>query len=56
MNTNLSILDEFPMELEMQELEAMEAPGFWTGLGIGVGITAVAVVVASSYVVSVTIT
>ncbi|GAA1460161.1 hypothetical protein NE857_32730 [Nocardiopsis exhalans] len=28
------------LELEMQELEAMEAPGFWTGVSIGVGISA----------------
>ena len=24
-----------PTELEMQELEPMEAPGFWTGFGQG---------------------
>ncbi|GAB7100043.1 hypothetical protein JCM3263A_15180 [Thermobifida fusca] len=26
---------EVALELEMQELEAMEAPGFWTGAGVG---------------------
>lgn len=25
------------LELGMQELEAMEAPGWWTGIGISVG-------------------
>ncbi|WP_188266063.1 MULTISPECIES: daptide-type RiPP [unclassified Streptomyces] len=30
------------LELGMQELEAMEAPGFWTGFSIGVGIVSVA--------------
>lgn len=25
------------LELGMQELEAMEAPGWWTGIGVGVG-------------------
>jgi hypothetical protein len=28
------------IELEMQELEALESPGFWTGVSIGVGISA----------------
>ncbi|GAA1092595.1 daptide-type RiPP [Nocardiopsis metallicus] len=28
------------LELEMQELEAMEAPGFWTGVSVGVAISA----------------
>ncbi|MFU8872168.1 daptide-type RiPP [Micromonospora sp. SL4-19] len=28
------------LELEMQELEALEAPGFWTGVSIGVAISA----------------
>lgn len=28
------------LELEMQELEALESPGFWTGVSIGVAITA----------------
>lgn len=28
------------IELEMQELEALESPGFWTGVSIGVAITA----------------
>lgn len=34
------------LELDMQELEAMEAPGFWTGFAIGAG--AVTVVLASA--------
>ena len=28
------------VELEMQELEALEAPGFWTGVSTGVAISA----------------
>ena len=28
------------VELEMQELEPMEAPGFWTGVSIGTAISA----------------
>ena len=28
------------LELEMQELEALESPGFWTGVSIGVAISA----------------
>ncbi|GAB7103535.1 daptide-type RiPP [Streptomyces phaeofaciens] len=27
------------VELEMQELEALEAPGFWTGVSIGAGVS-----------------
>ncbi|MFI0819793.1 daptide-type RiPP [Streptomyces sp. NPDC021098] len=27
------------LELEMQELEALEAPGFWTGVSIGATIS-----------------
>ncbi|MFB4424064.1 daptide-type RiPP [Streptomyces sp. QL37] len=30
------------LELGMQELEAMEAPGFWTGFSVGVAISGVA--------------
>ena len=28
------------VELEMQELESLEAPGFWEGVSIGVAISA----------------
>ncbi|WP_198659186.1 daptide-type RiPP [Nocardiopsis sp. FIRDI 009] len=28
------------VELEMQELEPLEAPGFWTGVGVGTVISA----------------
>lgn len=28
------------LELGMQELEAMEAPGLWTGIGVGGGAAA----------------
>jgi len=37
------------LELGMQELEDMEAPGFWTGFSIGVGIVSVAVGSAALY-------
>ncbi|MGW1794111.1 daptide-type RiPP [Streptomyces tubercidicus] len=32
--------EEIALELEMQELESLEAPGYWTGVSIGVGISA----------------
>ncbi|MFI5493502.1 daptide-type RiPP [Actinoplanes sp. NPDC051859] len=52
MSENLDVAksgkDEAELELEMQELEVLEAPGFWTGVSIGAGISsAVAVSVAS---------
>lgn len=37
------------LELGLQELEPMEAPGFWTGFGIGVGIVGTAVASAAVY-------
>ncbi|MFI5493500.1 daptide-type RiPP [Actinoplanes sp. NPDC051859] len=43
MNENLNAIesgkDEAELELEMQELEALEAPGFWTGVSIGATIS-----------------
>ncbi|MET9610524.1 daptide-type RiPP [Streptomyces sp. NPDC006512] len=33
------ITAEAGVELEMQELEALEAPGFWTGVSIGAGVS-----------------
>ncbi len=41
-------LDERPLELEMQELEAMDAPGFWTGVKIGAELSS-ATVAAVAY-------
>lgn len=41
-------LDERPLELEMQELEPMDAPGFWTGVGIGAALSS-ATVAAAAY-------
>lgn len=38
-----------PLELDMQELEPMEAPGFWTGFAIGVAIVSTAVGSAALY-------
>ncbi|MFJ6636852.1 daptide-type RiPP [Streptomyces sp. NPDC091376] len=40
------------LELGMQELEAMEAPGFWTGFSVGVAISGTA---AASAAVSVAV-
>ena len=28
------------LELGLQELESLEAPGFWTAVGVGVGVSA----------------
>lgn len=41
------------LELAMQELEPMEAPGFWTGFGHGVAVSAVGV---ASYAASIALT
>jgi hypothetical protein len=36
-----NLMSETPLiELEMQELEALESPGFWTGVSIGTAISA----------------
>lgn len=44
------------LELAMQELEALEAPGFWTAVGASVGATVVsAAAYGGYYVVSVSI-
>ncbi|MFB9627930.1 daptide-type RiPP [Nonomuraea helvata] len=40
--TTAEALDLFPLELGMQELEPMDAPGFWSGFKIGVTISGVA--------------
>ncbi|WP_329391939.1 hypothetical protein OG625_41180 (plasmid) [Streptomyces sp. NBC_01351] len=41
MAENLKTIENAELvELEMQELETLEAPGFWTGVSIGVGISA----------------
>lgn len=37
-NTNPAEVPD--VELEMQELETLEAPGFWTGVSIGTAISA----------------
>jgi hypothetical protein len=31
------------LELAMQELEALEAPGWWTAIGVSAGVSAVSV-------------
>ncbi|MFB7931421.1 MULTISPECIES: daptide-type RiPP [Streptomyces] len=41
MSENLGTVENIePVELEMQELEALEAPGFWTGVSVGTAISA----------------
>jgi hypothetical protein len=37
------------LELGLQELETLEAPGFWTGVGIGVGVVSASLVAYGSY-------
>lgn len=37
------------LELAMQELEPMEAPGWWTAIGVGAGIVASASAAYGSY-------
>ncbi|MFC1408291.1 daptide-type RiPP [Streptacidiphilus sp. N1-12] len=46
--------DEFgtALELGMQELEAMEAPAFWTAVGVGVGIVVSVSAAYASFAVS----
>ncbi|WP_203591783.1 MULTISPECIES: daptide-type RiPP [unclassified Streptomyces] len=49
MNEQTPQTEDFPAdvtELEMQELEALESPGFWTGVSIGTAVS-VSVVVAT---------
>jgi len=36
-----------PLELDMQELEPMDAPGFWTGIGIGAAVSSATVAAAA---------
>ncbi|MFC5952961.1 daptide-type RiPP [Streptomyces pratens] len=41
MSENLGTVENRELvELEMQELEILEAPGFWTGVSIGTTISA----------------
>ncbi|MFJ6579177.1 daptide-type RiPP [Streptomyces sp. NPDC091368] len=41
MAENLGTIENVELiELEMQELETLEAPGFWTGVSIGTAISA----------------
>jgi hypothetical protein len=44
------------LELGMQELEPMEAPGLWTAIGASVGATVVSLSAYGSYAASVAIT
>ncbi|MFI2431564.1 daptide-type RiPP [Streptomyces sp. NPDC018693] len=46
-------MDTFPaLELGMQELEAMEAPGWWTAVGVSAGVVVASAVGYGSYVAS----
>ena len=52
MNTSEALIGEIvdPIsELDFQELEALDAPGFWTGFGIGVAIVGTAIASAGVY-------
>ncbi|MFF5706164.1 daptide-type RiPP [Streptomyces sp. NPDC012794] len=52
MQDNFAI-ETFPaLELGMQELEAMEAPGWWTGIGVGAGVVVASAAGYGSYVAS----
>jgi hypothetical protein len=42
MNDLVTVDSALPLELGMQELEAMEAPGFWSGFKTGVTISGIA--------------
>lgn len=54
---NVTVQDEQPgLELAMQELEALEAPGLWTAVGASVGATVVSTAAYSGYAASVAIT
>lgn len=41
-----------PLELDMQELEPMEAPGWWTAAGVVAGVIVSASVAYGSYALS----
>lgn len=43
------------LELDMQELEAMEAPGWWTVIGVSAGVVVSASAAYSGWVISATI-
>ncbi|MFG2311991.1 daptide-type RiPP [Streptomyces sp. NPDC048566] len=47
------VVDTFPaLELGMQELEAMEAPGWWTAVGVSAGVVVASAAGYGSYVAS----
>ena len=46
-NNNAQTQPTEPVELELQELESMEAPGWWTAGGVVVGISIT--VIAATY-------
>lgn len=48
-NLELATID-FSNELEMQELEPMEAPGWWTAAGVAAGIVITSIVAYSGVV------
>ena len=49
-----TFMEETPaLEIAMQELEPMEAPGLWTAIGVSVGVSVVTVSAYGGYAVSV---
>ncbi len=49
-----TFMEETPaLEIAMQELEPMEAPGVWTAIGVSVGVSVVTVSAYGGYAVSV---
>lgn len=53
MNTTLDgglvALESDVLELGLQELETLEAPGFWTGVGVSVGVISASAAAYGSY-------
>lgn len=49
MENNLQGVDFPALELGLQELESLEAPGFWTAVGVSVGVTVASAAAYGSY-------
>lgn len=46
---NKVVNDDHALELGLQELETLEAPGFWTGVGVSVGVVSASAAAYGSY-------